>query len=150
MTNSLTFLSQTKNFIKRHHLQIDLLKTIIDKNNIQINKLFNLLPSKNSYSDIYFEIELEIQELLADNEELQHKIEIIQEYYIVGFQKLKEKLISLNQHQRLYEIDSIHLYNHICKNIFELNFYSRVYLDSSFLYGLTSFTINILKKYNKN
>ncbi|WP_373402543.1 hypothetical protein [Candidatus Phytoplasma solani] len=146
MTNSLTFLSQTKNFIKRHHLQIDLLKTIIDKNNIKINKLFNLLPSKNPYSNTYFEIELDIQELLEENEELQSQIEIIKEYYILGFFKLKDILISLNQYQRLYEIASIPIYNQICKNIHQLNFFSRVYLESSFLYGLSPFIINILKK----
>ncbi|WP_034172357.1 hypothetical protein [Chrysanthemum yellows phytoplasma] len=71
MENSLTFLSQTDIFIKRHKLQIKLLKTIIDKNNIKINKLFNLLPSKNPYSDTYFEIELDIQDLFEINEELE-------------------------------------------------------------------------------
>lgn len=150
MQNVLTFLSKTDIFIKRHKLQIELLKTIIDKNNIKINKLFNLLPSKNSYTDSYFLIEIEIKDILSDNEELQTAIEIIQKYYIVGFQKLKEKLISLNQYQKLYEIDSIHLYNHICKSIFELNFYARVYLDSSFLYSLNPLTINILKQHNKS
>ncbi|MFB0638181.1 hypothetical protein [Candidatus Phytoplasma solani] len=144
--NSLTFLGQTDFFIKRHHLQVNLLKTIIDNNNKKIAKLSRLVSTiKKTYSDTCFKIKLDIKELLEINEEIKCEIENIKNFYILGFNLLREKIISSNNYHRLYEDNSIEDYSRICKSVWQLNFFKKVYLDSSFFCGINDFIINLLK-----